>query len=71
MDETVAARNDPVARYLAAQTMTMTPEALQQLSNAENILREKLDALKATGAEAAEAIREKGESITEAQKTEG
>lgn len=70
LDETVAARNDPVARYLAAQTMTMTPEALEALTNAEKTIRERLDDLKATGAEATETIKERGARLAEAAKAE-
>lgn len=72
VEDTVSARNDPVARYLAAQTMTMTPEALKSLNEAENVLREKLDELKYIGGEASEKIKEKGKKIEKkAQKTEG
>lgn len=52
LESTIEARNDPVARYLAAQTMMITPEALQTLTKAEEGLRERLDSLKETGAEA-------------------
>lgn len=61
IEDTLAAQNDPVARYLAAQTMAMTPEALQQLSNAEKDLRKEIDKLRRTGAQAQEAIREHNE----------
>lgn len=72
VDDTISARNDPVARYLAAQAMVMTPEALNSISDAENALRGKLDELKNMSADAAETIREKGKHIKDkTQKTEG
>ena len=72
VEETVSARNDPVARYLAAQAMAITPEALRSLDEAENALRDKLDTLKSVGGEAVKQIKEKGKKIKEAtQKTEG
>lgn len=56
LESTIAARNDPVARYLAAQTMMVTPEALQQLTEAEKGLKERLESLKETGADAREVL---------------
>lgn len=52
LESTIEARNDPVARYLAAQTMMITPEALQTLTKAEREIQDRLDSLKETGAEA-------------------
>ena len=66
VEDTIAAQNDPVARYLAAQTMAMTPEALQQLSDAEKGLRKEINKLRRTGAQAQEAIREHNEGHAEA-----
>lgn len=51
VDETVAARNDPVARYLLAQSLMMTPEALQRLSEAEKELQKQIESMKKTGTE--------------------
>ena len=60
LDDLVAAQNDPVQRYLSAQAMAVTPEALQALTDAEEQLRDRLESLKTTGAEARKVIREHG-----------
>ena len=57
----IAALNDPVSRFFAAQTMAMTPEALGSLSQAEKALQKQVDSLKKTGAEAQAAIAARGE----------
>ncbi len=59
--DNLAARNNPVLHYLAAQAMAFTPEAMQALSNAEKELRKDIAKLRRTGAQAQEAIREHGE----------
>lgn len=64
--DVLAARNDPVLRYLAAQAMTITPEALNQLSKAEKQLRKETEKLRRSGAQAQEAIREHGERLDKA-----
>ncbi len=64
--DNIAARNNPVLNYLAAQAMTFTPEAMKQLSNAEKHLRKEIDKLRRTGAQAQEAIREHNEGHAEA-----
>lgn len=65
-EDIVAAQNDPVQRYLSAQAAAMTPEALQALTDAEGQLRQQIESLKKTGAEAGEIIREKGGQIARA-----
>ena len=62
MEDIVSAQNDPVQRYLSAQAAAVTPEALKALSDAEGQLREQLESLKQTGAEAQAVIREHGET---------
>lgn len=57
----LAALNDPVGRYLAAQTMAMTPDAIQNLSYAEKALRKQMKDLKETGAEVQREIAAHGE----------
>lgn len=57
----LAALNDPVGRYLAAQTMAMTPDAIQNLSQAEKTLRRQIGDLKKTGAEVQKEIAAHGE----------
>lgn len=57
----IAALNDPVSRFFAAQTMAMTPEALGSLSRAEKALQKQVKSLKKTGAEAQAAIAAHGE----------
>lgn len=64
LDDTAAAQNDPVARFLAAQMMAMTPEALQQLSNAEAELQKRVESMKQTGEAAREAIKAEGERMS-------
>lgn len=59
VDETVAARNDPVARYLLSQTLMMTPEALQRLGEAEKELQKQLESLKNTGSDVAEVMEKR------------
>ena len=59
--DNIAARNNPVLHYLAAQAMTFTPEALKELSNAEKGLRKEVEKLRRTGAQAQEAIYAHGE----------
>lgn len=66
LDDTAAAQNDPAARFLAAQMMAMTPEAMKQLSDAEKGLRKEIEKLRRTGAQAQEAIREHNEGHAEA-----
>ena len=56
-EDIVAAQNDPVQRYLSAQAAAITPEALQALTDAEGQLREQIESMKQTGAEAQEVIR--------------
>lgn len=63
--DNIAARNNPVLHYLAAQAMAFTPEALRELSNAEKGLRREIDKLRRTGAQAQEAIREHNEGHAE------
>ena len=57
LDDLVAAQNDPVQRYLSAQVSAFTPEALKALSDAEGQLKDQLESLKQTGAEAQSVIR--------------
>lgn len=57
----LAAVNDPVGRYLAAQTMAMTPEAIQTLSDAERHLQKQIKDLRKTGAEVQREIAAHGE----------
>lgn len=79
VDDTAAAQNDPVARFMAAQMMAMTPEALQQLSTAEAEIQKQIASMKQTGDAAKEAIKAEKERmsaemampISEADKTEG
>lgn len=61
VSDRLAALNDPVGRYLAAQTMAMTPDAIQNLSKAEKDLKKQLGALKKTGAEVQREIAAHGE----------
>lgn len=56
LDDIVAAQNDPVQRYLAAQASMVTPEALEALTNAEGKLREELESLKLTSEDARGAL---------------
>lgn len=60
LDDLVAAQNDPVARYLSAQAAAITPEALKALTDAEGQLRDQIESLKQTGAEAQKVIKEHG-----------
>lgn len=59
VDETVAARNDPVARYLLSQSLLMTPESLQRLSDAEKELQKQLESMKKTGADVAHVMEKR------------
>lgn len=68
VDDTISARNDPVARYLAAQTMATTPEALQALSDAQKALQKELDDLKKIAPEARRMIQKKGKETAEKAK---
>lgn len=63
LDDTVSAQNDPVARFMAAQMMAMTPEALQQLSTAEAEIQKKIASMKQTGEAVKDAIKEEGERM--------
>lgn len=49
LDDLVAAQNDPVQRYLAAQAASVTPEALKALTDAEAQLKGQIEELKRTG----------------------
>lgn len=64
VDDTIAAQNDPVARFMATQMMTMTPEALQQLSTAEAEIQKQIASMKQTGEAAKEAIKAEGERMS-------
>ncbi|MBR4873821.1 MAG: hypothetical protein IKV00_08290 [Clostridia bacterium] len=68
LDDTISARNDPVARFLASQAMATTPEALQALSDAEDALQKNLDALKEIAPKAGAALQKKGKEITKKAK---
>lgn len=63
MADMLAAQNDPVLRYLAANAMAITPDALSQLTEAERQLRKEVRNLKISGAEAQKAIRAHNEGI--------
>lgn len=63
MADMLAAQNDPVLRYLAVNAMAITPEALHQLTNAEQQLRKEVNKLKVSGAEAQKVIREHNDGI--------
>lgn len=60
IEDVVAAQNDPVQRYLSAQAAAITPEALDALTKAEGQLREQIETLKQTGAEAQGILRGRG-----------
>lgn len=64
VDDTISAQNDPVARFMAAQMMAMTPEALQQLSTAEAEIQKQIASMKQTGEAAREAMRAEGEQMS-------
>lgn len=68
LDDTISARNDPVARFLASQAMATTPEALRALSDAEDALQKNLDALKEIAPKAGAALQKKGKEITKKAK---
>lgn len=57
IEDVVSAQNDPAQRYLSAQAAAVTPEALQALADAEGQLREQIEMLKQTGAEAQGILR--------------
>ena len=60
MEDVIAAQNDPVQRYLSAQAQAITPDAMKALADAEGQLREQIESMKQTGAEAQKVIREHG-----------
>ena len=58
----IAANNDVVARLLMALSMAATPEAIEQLSDAERQIQSLAQSLKGTIGEAQEAVKGRGTS---------
>lgn len=59
INNTLAINNDVVMRLALSLSMSITPEALQQLSNAENELKERAASLRESVSEAQQAIKER------------
>lgn len=59
IQNTLTIGNDVVARIFAALSMSVTPQALQTLSEAENALKEQAKSLRETTKEAQEAMAER------------
>lgn len=69
LDDLVAAQNDPVQRYLAAQAASVTPEALKALTDAEGQLREQIEEMKKAGKDVGAIMEERRASAKPASAT--
>lgn len=69
LDDLVAAQNDPVQRYLAAQAAAVTPEALKALTDAEGQLREQIEEMKKAGKDVGAIMEERRASAKPASAT--
>lgn len=69
LDDLVAAQNDPVQRYLAAQAADVTPEALKALTDAEGQLREQIEEMKKAGKDVGAIMEERRASAKPASAT--
>lgn len=65
----IAAQNDPVQRYLAAQAAAVTPEALKALTDAEGQLREQIEEMKKAGKDVGAIMEERRASAKPASAT--
>lgn len=69
LDDLVAAQNDTVQRYLAAQAAAVTPEALKALTDAEGQLREQIEEMKKAGKDVGAIMEERRASAKPASAT--